>query len=78
MSQEDERTMLTTLNEGQAAIIQRAFARVAAAERSRQEAQRELDEKLALLAPKGANGFDPETMTFFSAPQPKPETEDIE
>lgn len=71
----DERTTLTTLTEAQANVIGQTYGRLQVAIRNYKEAKREFDEKLALLAPTGANGFDIETMTFYSQP-PEPPKED--
>lgn len=68
-------TRLTTLTEGQAALVSAAVARLESAKQAAQEAQRELNALLSMSAPVGANGFDFDTMTYLSVPKGKPEGE---
>ena len=64
-----EQTQLLTLTEKQAEIINRAKAKVAVASRDLRDARNELEEKLQLIAPDGANYFDWDTMTFVYRPR---------
>lgn len=73
MTTPDERTMLTTLTEPQANLVGQAYMRLQAAKKQYDEAVREFNEKLAMVAPPGANGFDVQTMTFYSEPPAPPE-----
>ena len=67
-----EPTQLLTLNEGQAKIVQEAMNDLATAEKVLEARRERLGELLSMIRPKGANGFDPKTMTFYSVPQGEP------
>ncbi len=68
-----EVTDLLTLTESQAAqVLKAVLASRRAADRAK-ELQSKVTELLSMVAPKGANGFDFERMTFISAPPSPPQ-----
>ncbi len=68
----EEPKVILKLTEAQAEQVMKAMRDVAVAEKIAKERQVTLQNLLTMVRPEEANGFDPNTMTFYSVPQEAP------